>query len=175
MKITHITRSIQIGAALLVLGFSSLAVAAIQVDLEVNESKLVVTGNNAQCSDGPIDCIEVKFGTNPHLFFNLKGACMDKGPDYRLTAFRIGTQNKVWPTSENPLPAHIASDFNASPNSGYVNLTAGDNQLSKDKIKLKDHNRSAYTVYYEVTASHCTNTSAGDIYLDPSIKNGGNN
>ena len=157
------------------LGFSSLALAAVQVDLSVSGSKLAVTGNTAQCTGGPIDCIDVKAGTNPHLFFNLDGACGSNGPAYKLKSFRIGMQNKVWPTSAKPLPAHIASDFNANAQNGYVNLAAGNNQLRDDKIKLKDHNRTAYTVYYDVTVAHCTDMTAGDIHLDPQIKNGGNN
>ena len=157
------------------LGFSTLATAAVQVDLAVNGSELVVTGNNAQCVGGPIDCIEVKQGTNPHMFFNLNGACGNNGPAYKLTAFRIGLQNKVWPTSSNPLPSNIARDFGADPNTGYANLGQDDNALRDNKIKLKNHNSSAYMVYYEVTAAHCTDMTAPKIYLDPQIKNGGNN
>jgi hypothetical protein len=155
------------------LGFSTLAMAAVQVTLEVKGSKLVVTGNTAQCAGGPIDCIDVQQGTKPHLFFNLNGACGNNGPAYKLTAFRIGMQNKVWPTSSTPLPANIAQDFKANPQTGYVDLSQGNNQLSNNKIKLKDHNSSPYTVYYEVTAAHCTNMTAPDIHLDPQIKNRG--
>lgn len=157
------------------LGFSTLVVAAVQVELQVSGSELVVTANNAQCTGGPIDCIEVKQGTNPHLFFNLNGACGNNGPAYKLTAFRIGLQNKVWPTSSNPLPLNIAQDFGADPNTGYANLGQDDNALRDNKIKLKNHNSSAYVVYYEVTATHCTDMTAPKIYLDPQIKNGGNN
>jgi hypothetical protein len=157
------------------LGFSTLVTAAVQVDLAVNGSELVVTGNNAQCVGGPIDCIEVKQGTNPHMFFNLNGSCGNSGPAYKLTAFRIGLQNKVWPTSSNPLPENIAQDFSADPNTGYTDLHQGSNQLSGNKIKLKNHNSSAYLVYYEVTAAHCTDMTAPEIYLDPQIKNGGTN
>lgn len=160
---------------LVAVGFSTTAVAAVQVDLKVNGSDLSVTRNTAQCSGGPIDCIEVKFGTNPHLYFNLPGACGRNGPKYRLAAFRIGLKHKVWPSPASPLPAHIAEDFNANANTGYVNLHIPDNSVSDDKIKLKDHNRSAYTVYYDVTAAHCTAQTAHDIHLDPQIKNGGNN
>ena len=160
---------------LAVFGFSTSAMAAVQVTLKVEGSKLIVTGNNAQCAQGPIDCIDVQKGTNPHLFFNLNGACGNSGPAYKLTAFRIGRQNKVWPTPSTPLPDHIAEDFHANPQTGYVNLGHGNNQLSDNKIKLKDNNRSSYSVYYEVTAAHCTDMSASDIHLDPEIKNRGNN
>ena len=166
---------VQFAVVLVAMGFSTLAMAAVQVDLKVSGSDLVVTRNSAQCADEPITCIDVEHGSNPHLFFNLKGACGNSGSDYRLKAFRIGMQNKVWPTSSTPLPAHIAKDFNADPHTGYVDLEAGNNQLSDKTIKLKDHNSTAYTVYYEVTASHCTDTTAPDIRLDPRIRNGGNN
>ena len=162
------------GQIFLALCFSMPAMAAVQVDLAVNGSTLTVTGNNAQCSGGPIGCIDVQHGTNPHLFFNLNGACTHNGPDYKLTAFRIGLQSKVWPTPSTPLPAHIAQDFSANAQDGYVDLNNSDNSLSDGKIKLKDHNRTAYTVYYDVTASHCTDTGAQDIHLDPQIKNRGN-
>jgi len=168
-------RGIRFATVLVAVGFSGSAMAAVQVDLQVDGSRLVVAANNAQCAGESIDCIDVKHGTNPHLFFNLSGACGNNGPVYRLAAFRIGMQSKVWPTPSTPLPTHIASDFNANPQTGYVNLTVDNNQLSNNKIKLKDHNRSTYTVFYDVTAAHCTDMTAGDIHLDPKIKNGGNN
>lgn len=164
---------LRLGLLLLALCVSTPAMAAVQVDLEVNGSALLVTRNSAQCSGGPIDCIDVQHGTRPHLFFNLRGACGNNGPEYELTKFRIGMQDKVWPTSENPLPTDVADDFNANPETGYVDLNAGDNQLSNDKIKLKDNNSSKYSVYYEVTAAHCNGTPP-DIHLDPQIRNGGN-
>ena len=161
------------GLVFLALGFSTAAMAAIQVDLDVMGSELIVTGNNAQCAGGPIECIDVEKGTKPNLFFNLKGACDASGPAYQLTAFRIGIQNKVWPTPSTPLPANIATDFNANPQTGYVDLSQGNNQLTDNKIKLKDKNNSSYSVYYRITATHCTDMSAPKIYLDPEIKNRG--
>jgi hypothetical protein len=155
------------------IGFSTLAMAAVQVGLQVSGSKLVVISDNAQCAGGPIDCIDVQKGTKPNLFFNLNGACGNSGPAYKLTAFRIGLQNKVWPTPSTALPTDVADDFGANPHTGYVNLSEGNNQLSDNKIKLKDKNGSEYTVYYEVTAAHCTDMTAPDIHLDPQIKNRG--
>lgn len=155
------------------LGSSTLAMAAVQVELEVKGLKMVVTGNNAKCVDGPIDCIDVKKGTKPNLFFNLNGACGNSGPAYKLAAFRIGLQNKVWPTPSTPLPENIAQDFNANPQTGYVYLGRDNNQVTDNKLKLKNHNSAAYTVYYEVTAAHCTDMTAPDIHLDPQIKNRG--
>lgn len=166
---------IKFTVALLAFGFSTLAMAAVQVDLAVQGSKLVVTGNNAQCSGGPVDCIDVAKATKPNLFFNLPGACGSQGPQFRLAAFRIGMQSKVWPTPANPLPANVAADFAANPRTGYVDLNHDTNQLRNDKMKLKNKNGSAYSVYYDITAAHCTDMTAGDIHLDPEIKNRGGN
>jgi len=158
------------------LGSSASVLAAVNVELEVQvqggTKVLVVTQNNAQCQGGPIDCIEVASGTQPHLFFNLKGAC--NGVDYRLTAFRIAQRNKQWPTPANPLQLSTAEDFCADEESGYVDFMACRNDLKSDKMKLKDYNRNAETVYYEITAANCANP-ADKIFLDPQIKNGGNN
>lgn len=79
-------------------------------------------------------------------------------------------QNKNWPTQTNPLPANVAGDFNADPYSGYV-MWDGNNSLSEDKIKIRDKNVGAYSVFYEITATGCN--GAGKIKLDPVIRNGG--
>ena len=43
---------VRFAVGLTALGCSTLAVAAVQVDLAVDGSKLIVTGNNAQCVGG---------------------------------------------------------------------------------------------------------------------------
>jgi hypothetical protein len=151
---------------------TTLALGAVNVDLEVQDGALVVIRNNAQCAGGPIDCIEVSQGTQPHLFFELKGACSSS--DYRLTKFRIAERNKQWPSPGNPLSAQIASDFCADANTGYINFTTCENDLRDSKMKLKDYNRSPTSVWYEITAASCSNPNE-EIYLDPQIKNGGGN
>ncbi|MCJ7816114.1 MAG: hypothetical protein MUP31_08715 [Xanthomonadales bacterium] len=149
---------------------TTLALGAVNVDLEVQDGALVVIRNNAQCAGGPIDCIEVSQGTQPHLFFELKGACSSSG--YRLTKFRIAERNKQWPSPGSPLSAQIASDFCADVNTGYINFMTCENDLRDSKMKLKDYNSSQASVYYEITAANCSNLDE-EIYLDPQIKNGG--
>jgi hypothetical protein len=160
----------------LALCLTTLVLGAVNVDLEVQNnngsSVLVVTKNNAQCEGGPIDCIEVSEGSQPHLFFSLKGAC--HSTDYRLTKFRIAERDKQWPTPENPLSAQIAGDFCADANTGYINFVSCDNDVRDAMMKLKNYNRAAATVYYEVTAAGCTNPD-DEIYLDPEIRNKGGN
>ena len=157
---------------LLALCSTSLALGAVNVDLEAQNGALVVTRNNAQCPGGPIDCIEVKHGTQPHLFFTLKDAC--GLTDYKLTKFRIAEADKQWPSSQNPLSVQIADDFCAVADSGYVHFEICGNDLKNGKMKIKDHNRSVTSVYYEITAVNCSNPN-DKIYLDPRIENGGGN
>ncbi len=175
MKTKHDSK---LRAALLILaaGTSVNAWSAVNVELEVQNqggsTVLVVTKNNAQCQGGPIDCIEVAAGTQPHLYFTLKGGCASSG--YGLTAFRITQTDKQWPTPQRPLKLEIAEDFCAGEESGYVDFMACQNELRPDKMKLKDFNRFVENVYYEVTAANCTDPS-DEIFLDPQIKNKGGN
>lgn len=161
--------------ALAVSCFPALALAAIHVDLAVDSTtappSLHVIGNDSQCPGGALDCIQVSKGDSPNLYFDLDKACESGGPAYKLEQFRIAMAEKQWPSSSNPLPADAADDFNADPNSGLVNLAAGSNRLKDARIKFKDKNSSAYTVFYEITARECN--GEGEIKLDPSITNTG--
>jgi hypothetical protein len=160
----------------LALGTSGTVLSAVDIELEVQNqggsNVLVVTRNSARCSGGPFDCIEVKAGTQPHMYFTLNGAC--DTVDYALTAFRIGPVNKQWPTATNPLTTSMAEDFCAGAESGYVDFMACRNTLSDKKMKLKNYNRSEENVFYEITAANCSNP-AEKIYLDPQIRNKGGN
>ena len=156
------------------------SVFAIQVDLEidtgVNPPALKVTNNSNPCDSGPgnSDCIEVAKGSQPHMYFNLKNACNAGGPDYKLMKFRITEKNKDWPSLRNPMNQEVAKDFCADRNSGYVELRNCRNQRKDDKLKLKNFNSKEANVYYEITAEPCS--GSGDaIYLDPVIRNKGNN
>lgn len=155
--------------------FPALALAAIHVDLAVDTTTappgLQVIANDAQCPGGALDCIQVSKGDSPNLYFDLAKACQSGGPAYKLAQFRIAMAEKQWPTGSNPLPADAADDFNADPDSGFINLTGGSNELKDDRIKFKDKNSSAYTVFYEITAQECSGD--GEIKLDPSIINTG--
>jgi len=158
------------------LNFSTPAFAAIQVYLEVDAGSgspaLKVKTNDAQCPGGPLNCISVKKGDKPDMFFNLKNACKSGGPAYRLTKFRITEKNKVWPTPSNPMNQKVAKDFCADRNTGYVDFNYCRNQQKDDKLKLKNFNATPATVYYEITAESCSG-SGGAIYLDPQIRNTG--
>jgi len=153
---------------------------AIQVDLGVdtgvNPPALKVTSNSNPCDSGPSnsECIEVAKGSQPHMYFNLKNACKEGGPGYKLMKFRITEKNKDWPSLRSPMNQEVAKDFCADRNSGYVELRNCRNQRKDDKLKLKNFNSKEANVYYEITAEPCS--GSGDaIYLDPVIRNKGNN
>lgn len=150
---------------------TTLALGAVNIELEVQGSQLVVTKNNAQCAGGDIGCIEIQPGTQPHMFFTLKGGCSS---GYKLSNFRISEGYKQPPSSNNPLNANIAGDFCADASSGFVNFSSCDNDLNDSKMKIKNYNRSVVTVYYDVEVANCGNGS-DVITLDPQIRNGGGN
>lgn len=159
---------------------STLAIAAVEVELELDDladpTALVITANDSPCDGMILNCIQVEAKDSPHLFFYLKNACKDGGPQYKLETFKITQVDKTWPTVENPLNLLVANDFYANPKTGIVDLEAGKNKLKDEKIKLKNFNSREYTVFYEIAASPCDEASTDpDIYLDPEIRNKGNN
>ena len=159
--------------------FSTLVMAAVEVELKLddpaNPKALVIESNDSKCNGTILDCIEVAVNDSPHLFFYLKNACKASGPQYKLMTFKITQVDKAWPTVGNPLNLWVANDFYADPKTGIVDLSAGKNKLRDAKIKLKNFNTREYTIYYEISAKHCTDNTKADIYLDPEIRNKGNN
>ena len=85
--------------------------------------------------------------------------------------------NKVWPTVDDPLNKKVARDFKADPNTGVIQFPAfGKNKKTPMKLKFKNRNKYAYSVFYEIAAETCDPLSdADDIYLDPEIRNRGTN
>lgn len=151
---------------------SSANVMAVVVTLDVDENSdpptLYVSNNNAQCSGGPADCIEVARGSQPHMFFKLNRACQPGGTEYGLKGFYITANPKVWPGQLSP---EIASDFCADPGTGEVNLSSCGNNQNDGMLKIKNFNRQETTVYYMIIAEHCS--SGQEITLDPEIRNRG--
>ena len=160
--------------------FSTVIIAApIKVELEVvitaGEPALKVKDNEEPC-DGVIpstsDCILVKVKKTPNMVFELDTACSLATP-YKLSGFRITLVHKFWPTAASPLNPMVASDFSADPYSGKIDFDAGKNKKTNKKIKFKNFNTREYSVFYEITAEHCTDPNADNIHLDPEIRNKG--
>lgn len=174
---------VQVAVVLGALCFSTLVVAApIKVELEVDTSsgtpELKVKFNDKPCDSGPdtSNCIEVAKNKKPFIIFNLPKACGTGAddPQYKLRNLRISLINKEWPTKAEPLNAKVAADFNADPETGSIDFDKGDNKKTNKKLKFKDKNQHAYTVFYEITAIHCDESSDADnLHLDPEIRNKG--
>jgi hypothetical protein len=163
---------------LLLLSAPALSLAAVRIELEVVETttpaELAIVENNAKCSLSEPDCIEVSRGSSPNMFFDLDTACESPGAKYKLTEIRIAMEDKGWPTPSNPLPADVAEDYLADPETGIIDLSGNHgrrNKLDDYRIKLKNMNNNPSTVYYEITAEHCTDSSKPAIKLDPRIRN----
>jgi len=162
-------------AVVTILWIPAVATAATHVELkaspESNPTALEVIDNDSQCTGSDKTCIDVPKGSSHNMFFDLDKACKQGGPNYKLSAFRLAEAHKVWPTPAKPLRQDIADDFNADPTTGYIKWDTNDSTLSDARIKLKNKNIKAYSVYYEITATACN--GAGEIKLDPVIRNGG--
>jgi hypothetical protein len=172
---------VRFAVLILVLCFSTLVAAApIKVELQVVGDELKVKVNEKPCDDvtPTSDCIKVAENEKPFIIFNLPKACGDDAgdPKYKLRNIRISLIKKVWPTKNDPLNAQVAADFKADPETGNIDFNSGNNKKTNKKLKFKDLNKHAYTVFYEITAIHCDESSDADnIHLDPEIRNKGRN
>jgi hypothetical protein len=162
--------------------FSTVTMAKVVVELELDDpdtpTVLKIKTNDSQCDGGILECIKVPHGNSPNIIFKLPGACGigDDDPQYKLASMRITQIEKVWPTSASPLNAVVAADFKADAETGEIDFENGNNKQTKRKLKFKNHNSHEYTVFYEITATHCDSDSdEDDIHLDPEIRNKGNN
>ncbi len=170
-----ITTVIKSGLWILFLALSA-DVFAVVVTLDVDESQdpplLYVSNNNARCAGGPIDCIEVTRGSQPHMFFKLNRACQPGGNQWGLSRFYVMEREKNWPA---PLTSETADEFCADPNTGEVSMSRCDNKANDNQLKIKNYNRTQGSVYYMVEAEHCTDSGRPPIGLDPEIRNKGGN
>jgi hypothetical protein len=162
--------------------FSTVTMAKVVVVLELDDpdtpTALKIKTNDSQCDGSILDCIDVTIGKRPYIIFRLPKACgEDVGdPQYELASMRITQVEKVWPTSASPLYAVVAADFKADAETGEIDFDIGNNKQTKKKLKFKNHNSHEYTVFYEITATHCdAESDEDDIHLDPEIRNKGNN
>jgi len=160
--------------------FSTVAMAEkIEVILEVDDvddpTALLIRANDSKCNGTILDCIEVIKDKKPYIVFKLPNACIAGlgNPQYKLAKMRITQVDKVWPTPTSPLYEVVADDFKAVKNTGYIDFTFGNNEKTNRKLKFKNRNSYEYSVFYEITAEHCTDQAKDDIHLDPAIRNKG--
>jgi len=177
MKIKNMLENRIIVAVFLMCCFSGSLFAAPKVELEVeldnagNAVALRMISNNEKCSNAEPECVLISKGSSPNMFFDLDDACETGAKEYKLTAMRISMTHKVWPTCAAPLPDDVAYDFLADPHDGFINFRERGNYVRDDRIKLRNKNRTATDVHYEIIASHCTDAAKPDIKYDPRIRN----
>jgi len=148
--------------AFLIAGFSSLAQAAVVVNMSVNSSqdKLTITTNGTCTSGNQNGCVKAS-GRQP-INFNLTGnrSC-SAGGNWELDSVALGMSQG----STGNLTATAASDFNADQSTGEVTP----NTQSANYIQIRNNNTAAYNVWYTVYAT------CGDMEIDtdPRIENDG--
>ncbi len=147
---------------LFIAGFSSIAQAALVVNMQVNESETKLTVSTpGNCARGAnhTGCIKGQ-GRQP-INFNLGNKRCSAGGNWTLDYVALGMSEG----STGGLTAEAASDFNADASSGKV---TPDSQ-NANHIQIRNNNMSAYDVWYTVYAT-CDDSV---IDTDPRIENDG--
>ena len=164
---TKLEGLLQLTILFCVVGFCSIAHAAIVVDMEVSpaEDKLLVK-THGTCISGqnPKGCIHVT--GKQQINFNLKNKkCSEaNGARWELESVVLSTSKGV----QTGISAVAASDFGANEASGIVTATVSQNA---HHIGIRDNNTAEYEVWYTVFAKCVGGNSKIDI--DPRIKNDG--
>lgn len=151
----------------------------LQLDLDVNQTKLIVNSVGRCSSDNHPGCIEVghkKKAIIDFVFIEDKKCNRNDDAIWELSAVYLGGKNSLKKPKKNKwggLDAEIEADFNvADPVSGLLNGESGSNA---NKIIISDDNEYAYDIWYKVTAV-CVNNSGlvlATIETDPRLRNGG--
>ena len=138
----------------------------LEVGIKSGATALVTTSK--LCPHRPLEdgCIHVAKGQSPTIRYILAGAhCQDSdghNKPWKLNGVQIAMIDEEWGTY--PLPAPVATDFNANAATGWVNGVP-----TSATVDISDQNSKKYTVFYRVRAI-CEGTK---IYLDPRIDNDG--
>ena len=152
----------RLGWVLFIAGFSSIAQAAIVVNMQVNEdeTKLTVT-TPGNCTRGAnhTGCVKAQ-GRQP-INFNLGNKRCSAGGNWGLDYVALGMSEG----NTGGLTADAASDFNADASNGRIRP---DSQ-NANHIQMRNNNSAAYDVWYTVYAS----CGGAVINSDPRIENDG--
>ena len=149
---------------------------AIKVTLEVKANELVIVDNDKKCHGNQMDCIWPDKGNSPFINFHLAKACgSDEGdPQFKLNGIQLSMVKRTRAGKAfglYALPNIVATDFNASAASGWIDLSPP-NMQKADHLKVKNKNFGEYIVYFRIEAIPCGGTGTS-IWLDPRIRNTG--
>ena len=154
---------LKLATVLGVVGFCSIAQAAIVVNLNVNasENKLTITTHGTCVANNSNGCI--KASGNQPINFSLTGnkAC-SAGGNWELSSVALGNSQG----QPGGISSTAASDFSANQSSGVVTPT----NSNANHIGMRNNNTAAYDVWYTVYA---TCEGAPTINSDPRIENDG--
>jgi len=161
MKVTGLKTFLLLAAVLSIVGFHSIAQAAIVVSLAVNESQdeLIATSHGT-CSQNNTNGCERVSG-NQQINFNLGQHSCVSGGSWALSQVLLGNSKN----STGNISAAAVADFNADQSSGIVRPVS----QNPNHIGIRDKNMQAYDIWYTVTAT----CGGSTIYLDPRFENDG--
>lgn len=153
---------LQLLAVLSIVGFHSIAQAAIVVDLAVsaNQKTLEATTHGSCSQNNTNGCVRVS--GNENINFNLGNFSCASGGSWSLSQVFLGNSKN----SRGNISAVAATDFNADQSSGLVSPAGNPNP---NHIQIRDDNTEAYDIWYTVTAT----CGGSTIELDPRIENDG--
>lgn len=160
MKVSGLKAFLLLVAVLSVVGFHSLAQAAV-VDLAVSaDQKAMEATSHGSCSqDNTNGCVRVS--GSQQINFNLGNYPCASGGNWSLSQVILGNSKD----SQGSISTVAASDFNADESSGVVSPVSA----NPNHIGIRDKNHSKYDIWYTVTAS----CGGSTIELDPRIENDG--
>lgn len=161
MRVTGLKTFLQLAAVLTVVGFHSIAQAAIVVDLAVDadQANLIATSHGTCQQNNTNGCVRVQ--NKVQINFNLGNFPCASGGSWSLSQVILGNSKN----SRGGISVVAASDFGANQSSGVVNPVS----QNPNHIGIRDNNTQAYDIWYTVTAS-CGDST---INLDPRVENDG--
>jgi hypothetical protein len=168
---TQLRLLVLVTAVLVLFSVSPAWAQTIQLTIGTDGGNTILQTSSNHCPSSPDEngCIKVARGSAATIHFVLP-ANQRCGPaeaqgHWAISGVQLAMQDKAW--GAQPLPAYVASDFDADASSGWINGV-----VSSASISITDENTRAYDVWYRVQAS-CTRTGVNPIYLDPRVRNTG--
>lgn len=156
------------------------------VNLAVNAAgDALETSTPSQCTGNPArptfvepGCLRFDAGSSDTVTFNLIGPpnCNTTGPavQWELDGVQLANVNgdkpAPWPALITDLDPKAIRDFNADPNTGWVDFNSLGGSIT---ITNRNVSTTGYFVWYRVRAS-CSIPGVSSIYLDPRMDNLGN-
>lgn len=164
---TRLKVIVHLAIVFLIVGFCSMAQAAIVVNMNVSDTEdelVITTHGTCQGTNVPNGCMAVT-GGKQQINFNLVGnrdCSMVAGEKWKLDSVVLSESKGA----ESGISQVASDDFGADIDTGEITQPVSEND---SHIGVRDDNTAAYDIWYTVTAK-CGSTT---INTDPRIKNDG--